>query len=261
MFKKILVGVSEYSISEVAGRYAIALAKETGAKLYLLHVDEKGKSNGSLHRAKEVIDRLFISAKKEMVEVECLIKSGFPFEELQKFVREEKIDILFTAMRSDKLKKRSFSKTLSKRLMEHLPCAVAVVRAVNLGRIRPHNILVYLRYRLVDLEERAHFVGSLAKGFQAKVTLFWFNGAWMVSSLCKAFAKKLEEMGIPHEKKRGRGEVAWAVRFEAAHKRSDLIIITLGKTTFWGSLFRKHPLDALLRHPPCNLIIFKKGAA
>ncbi|MCK7472385.1 MAG: cation-transporting P-type ATPase [Desulfomicrobium escambiense] len=56
--------------------------------------------------------------------------------------------------------------------MLRLPCSVAMVRVVHMGKVHPRRILVPLRSRMSRIEERSCFVARLASSFGSTVTLF-----------------------------------------------------------------------------------------
>lgn len=59
MYKRILSAVNEFLYSEIAAKYALHLAKECNAKLYLCFIAGKGLY---FNRADEALKRLFLTA-------------------------------------------------------------------------------------------------------------------------------------------------------------------------------------------------------
>jgi len=276
MYKKILAAINEYTNSEIAARYAIALAQSTRAKLSLVFVAEEKKGKDSFARAQAALERLFIEAQKQDIEVQSVTESGDPLGKIADIVRRDSIDIVFAATRREYREKRYFVRTLSKEFMVKLPCSVALVRVVRLSKGYPKNILVPLRGQSTSLDERACFVAKLAEAFHASVTLFhlhkpitsFFQGeTWLKSSERKEHVPKdierftdcLNNYKISYEKKSGYGIVSREITIEAAHKRNDLIVMGASERSILKSIVRGNPVEEVLRETPCNLIILRPG--
>ncbi|RJQ16263.1 MAG: universal stress protein [Nitrospiraceae bacterium] len=279
-YRKVLAAVNEFSNSEIAARYALALSKTCHAKLFLAFIAEENIHKDKLRHAEAALERLFIEAESNGIEVENIIESGEPVKNITALVREHNVDIVFAATRREDVMKRFFIKTLSRQLMMKLPCSVAMVRVVKMGGLHLKNILVPLRGRLTDLEERAYFTARLAEGFNSPVTLFhlhkpitgFFHGELYLTPFqreqripkdVEEFREHLNRYKIPHEKKTGHGRIARAITVEAAHKRNDLVVMGASERTLLSSLMKGNPVEEVLRETPCNLIIFrarKKGA-
>jgi nucleotide-binding universal stress UspA family protein len=275
MYKKILAAVNEFSNSEIAARYALTLARTVRAKLFLVFVAQEKIDKDKLRHAESALERLFISAGNNGVEVESSIESGEPVNKIYELVKEHSIDIVFTATRREDIKKRFFIKTIARQLMIKLPCSVAMVRVVRMGGLHLKNILVPLRGRITDIEERANFTAKLAEGFGCGVTLFhlhkpitsFFHGEVHLkpSERDKRIPKDIEEFRehlikyrIPLEKRTGHGGIARAITMEAAHKKNDLIVMGASERSLLSSFIRGNPVEEVLRETPCNMIIFRK---
>ena len=189
-------------------------------------------------------------------------------------MKERGIDIVFTATRREDVKKRFFIKTVSRQLFGRLSCSVAIVRVVRMGGVHPKNILVPLRGRITNLEERAYFTAKLAEGFGSRATLFhlhkpmtsFFHGEVHLTPFqreqhipkdVEEFREHLTRYRILHEKKTSGGSVAGAITIEAAHKRNDLIIMGASERSLLRSLVKGNPLEDVMRHTPCNMIVFR----
>src|SRR4030043_2480269 len=172
MYKRILAAVNEFTNSEIAARYAIALAKSCQARLSLVFVAEEKIGRDVFRHAESALERLFIEAEGQDIEVESITEKGDPLKKINAIVRGKNIDIVFTATRREDIQKRFFTKTLAREFMVKLPCSVAMVRVVRMGRMHPKNILVPLRGHITHLDERSCFVARLAQAFHSSVTLF-----------------------------------------------------------------------------------------
>lgn len=272
MYRKILAAVNEYSNSELAARYAISLARACRAKLTLIFVSAKGMDLGSIRQAEAALERLFLEASAKNLEVESIIKRGDPYRQISAVVREQEIDLAFSATRREDVSRRYFVRTVARKLMLNLPCSVALVRVVHPGQIFPQKILVPYRGRPAHPEEKAFFVGKLAEAFGAAVTLFhapepisrFFADLRRgkppepekhISHEIERFISYLEQYRISPRKRLGHGPPGRAITVEAALQRNDLIIMGASERGLWESLISGNPVEEVLRETPCNLII------
>jgi nucleotide-binding universal stress UspA family protein len=276
MYRKILAAVNEFTNSEVAARYAIALAKSCQASLSFIFVAEDKVSSEVFRRSESALERLFLEAEKQDIEVESITERGDPFRKIMNLVQQKDTDIVFTATRREDIEKRYFQKTLAREFMLKLPCSVSMVRVVRMGRVVPKNILVPIRGHMTSIEERSCFVAKLAEAFGSKVMLFhlaepltrYFHGEVHLSSSQKegrvpkdieTFAGCLRKYEIFHEKKTRYGNIAREITIEAAHKRNDLIVMGASERGLVRSIAGGNPVEAVLRETPCNLIVFRPG--
>jgi len=274
MYKNILAAVNEFTNSEVAARYAITLSESCQAKLSLIFVAREGIHKDIFKQAESALERLLIEAEDRGIEVERIIEKGKPFQKIHDMVRKDHIDIVFTATRREDISKRFFVKTLAREFMVKLPCSVAMVRVVRMGKIHPKNILLPLRGKMTHLEERACFVAKLAQGFGSNVTLFhsprpitsFFHGEIHLKPAqreeriprdIEKFTECLKRFVIPHEKRTGHGSIARAITIEAAHRRNDLIVMGASERSLLRSIISGNPVEDVLRETPCNLIILR----
>ncbi|OGW27792.1 MAG: hypothetical protein A2X59_05460 [Nitrospirae bacterium GWC2_42_7] len=113
MFSKILVPTDGSPVAQKAAKYAVKLAKETGAKILLLSVIDKrfmvNQSMPAIASPTHLIDTLegyLMQAaeaytkeieklcKKSNVLVKTLIKTGYPVEEIIKEAEKSKADLI-----------------------------------------------------------------------------------------------------------------------------------------------------------------------
>jgi len=274
MYKKILTAVNEFSNSEISARYALTLARTVQAKLFLVFEAQKKIQRDKVRHAELALERLFISARNSGVEVESSIESGEPAKKINEIVKSNNIDIVFSATRREDIKQRYFVKTIARQLMIKLPCSVAMTRVVKMGGLHLKNILVPLRGRITDIEERAYLTAKLAEGFGSGVTILhlhkpitsFFHGEIRLTPFemdqrvpkdIKEFGEHLIRYGIPLEKRTGHGSIARAITMEAAHKKNDLIVMGASQRNFLNSIVKGNPVEQALRETPCNMIIFR----
>lgn len=274
MYQRILAAVNEFTNSEAAARYAIALARSCGASLSLVYVASEKVDREAFGRAEKALERLFVEAGGQDVDVSSFTERGDPFEKIRDIVRKNRIDIVFAATRKEDVEKRFFLRTLGRKFMVSLPCAVSIVRVVRLGKIGPRNILVPIRGHMSRIEERAYFVSKLAEVFGSKVTLFhliepitrYFHGEVSLSPSQREervpkdmarFAQCLHIYKIHHEEKTRYGKSAREITIEAAHRRNDLIVMGASERSILRSFISGNPVETVLRETPCDLIILR----
>src|SRR4030042_2306663 len=69
MYKRSLAAVNEFTNSEIAARYAIALAKSCRGMLSFVFVAEENRDKEVFRHAEAALERLFKEAEKQDVEV------------------------------------------------------------------------------------------------------------------------------------------------------------------------------------------------
>jgi nucleotide-binding universal stress UspA family protein len=274
MYKKILAAVNEFTNSELAARYAIALSQSCEAKLFLVFVAQEGIDKDTFKQAESALERLLAETDGRGIEAESIIERGDPFRKIYDMVNNDHIDIVFAATRREDVSKRFFIRTLARELMIKLPCSVAMARVVRMGKIHPNNILAPLREHMTQLEERAYFVAKLGQAFNAQVTLFhqhspiksFFHGEIHLKPAereeyvprdIEDFTGYLKRYDIGHEKRTGYGSISKAITIEAAHRRNDLIVMGASERSLLKSIMRGNPVEEVLRETPCNLIILR----
>jgi nucleotide-binding universal stress UspA family protein len=276
MYKKVLAAVNEHVNSEVAARYSMELARVTGAKLYVCHVAEKGASAKNIQPAEEAAKRLFHRAREMDIDAESIFDSGNPVKSIGNIVASEGIDIVFAATRREDVHGRFYSGTIARQLSVVLPCSVALVRVVRLGRLRPRKILVPLKARINHISEHSYFTAMMATAFGSCVYLFhttrpitkFFHGEVRLSPLelgngqpkdLVLFSECLDKYKVLREERMVSGSVGRNISIEAAAKRFDLVIMAASERGLLHSLLKGSPVEDVLRETPCDLIIFKPG--
>lgn len=230
-----------------------------------------------MDRAEESMKRLFNEAMDMGIPVESITGTGDPIKEINKIVRQKEIDIVFASTRRKDIERRFYTGTIAKSLFLKLPCSVALVRVVNMGRIHPGKILVPLKARINNIAERAYFAAMMARSFDAKI--FMFHAAKPITKFFKgdihltpaqwekrssndfsAFLGYLREKKIDFECRLSPGAAGRIITMEAAAKRHDLIIMGVAKRNLLSSMIKSNPVEDVLRETPCDLIILKTAS-
>lgn len=276
MYKKVLAALNEHLNSEVSARYALHLAKACGAKLYLCFIAGKGLSPSGFERAEEAMKRLFIRAEDFEICVESITETGDAVKEISRIARQEGVDIVFASTRREDVERRFYANTVARSLSLALPCSVALVRVVHMGRIHPKNILVPLKARIDNVKERVYFTAKMARSFGSRVFVFhaakpmtkFFHGEihltpaeWekKLPADISDFMEHLKRHDVAYEGRLSPGETAKSITIEASAKRHDLIIIGASERSLLSSLLKGNPVEDVLRETPCDLIILKTG--
>jgi len=276
MYRKVLAAVNEHLNSEISARYALHLAKTCGAKFYLCFISEKGLSTSGFERAEEAMKRLFVMAKEFDICAESITETGEPVKEIAKLARREDVDIVFASTRREDVDKRFYAGTVARSLLLTLPCSVALVKVVHMGRIHPKNILVPLKARIGSVKERAYFIAKMARSFGSRVFVFhavkpvtkFFEGdihltpaEWekKLPEDISDFMEHLRRHDIEYEGRLSPGMTGRSITIEAAAKRHDLIIMGASERSLLGSLLKGNPVEDVLRGTTCDLIILKPG--
>lgn len=274
MYKKILAAVNEHLNSEISARYALNLARACNAKLYLCFIADKNMPASEFNRAEDAMKRLFIEAEDADIRIESITETGTPVDDIDRIVRQEVIDIVFAATRREDVEKRFFSGTTARRLSLTLPCSVALVRVVHMGRINPKKIMLPLKGEKSNITEMSYFAAMLARAFKSKIHIFhvtkpiikFFHGEVHLKPVeweerfpkdIYNFIEQLNRYDATHEKKLAPGSAGKGITIEATSKRHDLIIMEASGRNLIDSLLKGNPVEEVLRDTPCNLIIMK----
>jgi len=274
MYRKVLAAVNEHLNSEVSARYALRLAKAAGARVYFCSIAEQGLSGKAFHAAEDAIRRLSLQARELEVGADCVIETGDPFEQIRKIVAAENIDLVFASTRHEDIRKRFYAQTMARQFSLHLPCSVALVRVVHMGRVHPKTILAPLKARLDHIAERAYFTALMAGAFGSRIHVFhsvkpltrFFHGEIHLTPLewearlpadIAQYVEQLNRYDISHEKKLIPGTADLTITIEAAAKRHDLIIMGASERSLLNSIIRGNPVERVLRETICDLIILR----
>ena len=142
--KRILVVSRRTKYCQKAVHYGISISKKYGAELYVVHVihDPFGDEGWNLlpahfleedykrivQKAKEELDAIINSEKKEGMAIKELIKEGEPTDEILKIIKEEAIDLLILlAHEEGRLEHFLFGRS-NEKLIRLMPCSILMVK-------------------------------------------------------------------------------------------------------------------------------------
>jgi len=142
MIKKILLPTDFSEGSKNALPYAMELAKQYNASLYLIHVIYDLSQASGLHVPHVNLDQLYLeiegAAKKELerfgleelrgLNVHREIIRGVPYEEIIKFAEKNQIDLIVIGTHGRKGLEKVFFGSTAEQVVRRAPCAVLTVR-------------------------------------------------------------------------------------------------------------------------------------
>jgi nucleotide-binding universal stress UspA family protein len=275
MYRKILAAINEHVNSEIAARYALYFAKQANARICFCTIGENSIAGDDFRTAKDAVKRLSVRARELGVPSDCILTTGDPPAELGKISAAENIDLVFIATQSEDVQQHFYARrTMAKRLLLSLPCSVALVRVVHMGRIHPHEILVPLKVHINHISDRAEFAAMMAKAFGARIHLFhvakpvkkFFRGEihltpaeWAAKTPpdISSFIGHIDSHNVEYEKRLVAGHTGRTIAIEAAERRCDLIIMGASERGTIAVGLEGNPVEEVLRETPCNLILFK----
>jgi len=141
--KRILVAIRLSKYDSKAVHYAVALARTSGAELYLLHVvyDPFGLKGWNLpvpnldedyrrelDKAKKGLDRMIAAERAKGLPIKELIKEGEPAKQILQTIMEEQVDVLvLLAHEEGKVDHFFFGHTYDE-IIKKLPCSIFLVK-------------------------------------------------------------------------------------------------------------------------------------
>lgn len=129
--------------SDHALPYAVDMARQYGAKLYLVHVIfDVAKTAGwyvphvsidEIYRdmekgARAELSKVFIDEMRGFKDIEHHVLKGIPYEEINKFAAEQKIDLIVLGTHGRKGIDRMLFGSTAEQVVRNAPCPVLSVR-------------------------------------------------------------------------------------------------------------------------------------
>lgn len=141
--KRILFPTDFSEGSDNALPYAVDMAKHYGAKLYVLHImHDMAQATGwyvphvsmdALYKdieagAKKEIERYGVAGLEGFKDIERIVVKGIPYDEVIKFAKENKIDLIVIGTHGRKGLDRVIFGSTAERVVRDAPCPVLSVR-------------------------------------------------------------------------------------------------------------------------------------
>jgi nucleotide-binding universal stress UspA family protein len=252
-YRKIFSVVNECTASTVIARYAISLAAACNADLVLYAAGDDMGAGATRHATDRHLDHLATVAAEMNIPVTRIIENGSIGVLLPKRVATEQADQVFYPL-------TNCSRHAVRQLVRSTIPELAIMRAITMAKPHPGHILAPLGKVIGNAERYLRFVSSLAKSFNAQVTLYHLFAAGKAEVMPDAvvlFGKKLREQGITVQERSGSGPLGRAVTMEAIAHHNDLIIVGASERNLLRRIFFGNPAADVLLHPPCNTVLFR----
>jgi len=277
-FKKILVAVDGSFHAGIAARYAFAFAGTFNAKLFVTAVitkemDEHEEKAVAAAVAK-VLDEATDIPPNRPIDIEGVLLKGDVIKAIDKFVRDNKIDLVIAATRGPHRDRRFFVRSVTSGLMSRLPCSVIGIKVTHPGRsIRPKKVLVPVIGDGYHDQERADIAEALHGRFASRISVFHVvelaaltikrldpqKKEQLISSAEKRLASFMDELnrrGIEAGRKIVLGRNAREeIISEASHHKYDLIIVGATTRNIVKRVVSGNPVEEILRDTPCDVML------
>ncbi|HZX48250.1 MAG TPA: universal stress protein, partial [Nitrospirota bacterium] len=144
-YKKILVAVDGTFHASVAARYSFWFALAFHSKLFVVTIITKDMNEKEEKSAIYSISKIIDEAGGSGLDIEGVILKGDVISAIKKFVKENKIDIVFSSTRRPQKEGRFFVQSVSSGLMSGVSCNVIAIKISHPGRsLRSKRVLVPL---------------------------------------------------------------------------------------------------------------------
>jgi len=197
------------------------------------------------------------------ISVTCVTEIGSLKTLLPKRVRAEHADLVFYPLTPTQRLGVDPQQHTIRHLLRTIPSDLAIMRIISMAKPHPGKILVPLGKNISSMERRLKFVSELARSFQSQVTLYHLTTIGEPEQLLPdnliLFGKQLQQQNIAVLERHGAGELAKAITVEAITRHNDLIVLGATGRGIVRRIFSGNPAADLLRHPPCNSILFRGG--
>ncbi|MBI5096251.1 MAG: universal stress protein [Nitrospirae bacterium] len=285
-FKKILVAVDGSFHAGIAARYSFALAGTFNAKLFVAAVITKEMDEDEEKAVAAAVAKVLDEAtdirpnippdipSNRPIDIEGVLLKGDVISAIDRFVRDNKIDLVIASTRSPHRDRRFFVRSVTSGLMSRLPCSVIGIKVTHPGRsIRPKKALVPVIGDDFHIQERADIAEALHERFASGIFLFHVielaalsikrldpqKKERLIASAEKRltpFMDELNRRGIEAGRKIVLGRNAREeIISEASHHKYDLIIAGATTRNIVKRVVSGNPVEEILRDTPCDVML------
>ena len=149
--KRILVPHDFSETSDAAVRYAVALARTFGAKLYLLHVGEKVKTDmetefplgldGAVEDAiREQLLKMLTPQEQKELRPEFEVRSGTPYVEIVTYAKDRNIDLVVMGTHGRGFVGHVVLGSVAEKVVRFAPCPVLTVHNTEREFVVPEAV-------------------------------------------------------------------------------------------------------------------------
>ena len=277
-FKKILVAVDGSFHAGIAARYSFALAGTFNAKLFVAAIitkemDEHEEKAVAAAVAK-VLDEATDLQTNIPIDIEGVLLKGDVISAIERFVRDNKIDLVIASTRGPHRDRRFFVRSVTSGLMSRLSCSVIGIKVTHPGRsIRPKKVLVPVIGDNFHIQERADIAEALHRRFASRISVFHVielaalsikrldpqKKERLIASAEQSLASFMDELsrrGIDAGRKIVIGRNAREeVISEASHHKYALIIVGATTRNIVKRVVSGNPVEEILRDTPCDVML------
>jgi len=293
--KRIICATDFSDASNYAVPFAVALAKEVGAELFVSHVIDLSAATmygEAVVDLTELQNRIKRFAQEETARIigtekvawEPLISVGHVADELSRLAQEQNVDLVVAATHGRSGLKRLILGSVTERLMQILPCPLLAVQSPEAGLAQPVSREIRFRRILIgcdfspDSGLAVEFGFHLARRFQAEPHLVHVIVPTVLEDLLKPAGPQKEARAdvCAHLKEKlaglasgedrpGTSPVTALLAGEppeelvkyAAIQQADLIILGVRGRTLTEKLFVGSTTDRVVRRAPCPVLAIR----
>lgn len=267
LYERILSAVDGSFHSELASRYAVALASFYGSELIMLAVDNEEVERELLSSALEHACR---HAKNMGIQVRSVIRKGAIVKTILEVINTENIDLLVVATRHGE--HRLFVQSVTQKLMVRSPCSVIAIKPTGIPR-KGKTMLLPVSHRELSFDERIMLAGGLARFFHYNVEIFhvverqqWYNLPFEKLHRMRQHAeenllpvaKGLKELDIETDIKAVIAQSSVnAILKEAAIEKHGLVLLGASRRGVLKQVVSGNFIEEMLSRLLCDVLIWR----
>lgn len=276
-YNRILAAVDGGFTSESAAQYAILIAEQCKAKLYVVFIITKDLDDTNIAHGRLSVERLVHYATSTGVEAEGVVMYGTAVQTITSLAEIHDIDLVVSSARHADKKQRYFVRSISQMLMRSLSCSMIVVKVAHPGKtLHIRRVLVPVILGSYHAAERAYLISKLAlhAGIRIlRVQKISRTGSLLTTheeksrlldtgrELLKPLAEELSTYDIHAEIRVDMARnYANAVLKNAAAGHFDLIIMGATKKDIIMQIVQGNPVEEILSKTSCDVIIWHPGS-
>ena len=273
-FQKILVTVDGSFHANLSARYSFAFAEAFSSKLFVATVLTKEMDEEEEKTVARSVEMLLDNARDSGIDAEGVILRGHVLTAIDRYVRDNKIDLVIASTRRPHRDRRLFARSVTSSLMSRLPCNVIGIKIAHPGRsIKPKKVLIPVIGDGYGDNVRADIAEAIVNKFGSKITLFHvvelaglrikslenLEKDRLIMSAEKRIISLVNELTMRGASftykivigRNARDEII----SEASHHKYDLMIVGATTRNVLKRLVSGNPVEEILRDTPCDVML------
>jgi nucleotide-binding universal stress UspA family protein len=267
MYRDIFSAVEGSFHSELAARYAVAIAASCGSDFTVLAVDTGEVERETLS---STVERLSQYAKSYGIQPQGAVRKGEVLKTILDALSVENADLLVVATRRGE--HRLFVRSITQKLMLKAPCSVLAVKPAGIAK-KGKSMLLPVAHREMAAEERITLASSLAKFYGYTIEILhvverqhWYKLPWdklhelrvHAEENMMPIARALKEKGIKVEVHAVvAGSSMNAILKEAALGRHTLVLMGASRRGLSKQVVSGNPIEQILSSILCDVLIWR----